>query len=507
MIKKWFRQVLFALLCAAMLISSLPAAQAQESGASKKAEAIDAKAAITDTTGFDAYYEDRDLLFDGRERLTLVIQGPISLTFTHPEGIGSAYLIFDQEFQPYTVLDPETGKSHIFGKEGYLHDFADIEGIFGYAPESLTFSFEGTIKLNELYLFTPGEVPAAVQKWGAPENGKVDLMLFPTHGDDEQLFFAGLLPYYGAQRNYEVLVVYLTNHFNTQSKRTHEMLDGLWAVGMTNYPVFGQFGDYYCKSIEDSYQIHARKQETPEDMQAFIVEQLRRYQPQVAVGHDLLHGEYGHGQHMMYADLLVKGIESAEDETLFPESAQQWGTWSVPKTYLHLWPENPVVLDLDQPLSRFDNMTAYEVSKHLGFPAHLTQVDNFAWYMHGIDQARDIKKYSPCEYGLYRTTIGPDTQKNDLFENLTSYAEQEAIALAAAAETIPETAPPAETPATTQAPALPSPVSEETPATSPPFISWMLAAFGALLILSLMLGFFILRKKKHPPEANPSPEK
>ena len=44
-----------------------------------------------------------------------------------------------------------------------------------------------------------------------------------------------------------------------------------------------------------------------------------------------------------------------------------------------------------------------------------------------ITKASQIKKYSPCEYGLYFTSVGADVQKNDMLENITLYSEQERI--------------------------------------------------------------------------------
>lgn len=44
-----------------------------------------------------------------------------------------------------------------------------------------------------------------------------------------------------------------------------------------------------------------------------------------------------------------------------------------------------------------------------------------------ITKASQIKKYSPCEYGLYFTSVGADVNKNDMLENITLYSEQERI--------------------------------------------------------------------------------
>ena len=43
------------------------------------------------------------------------------------------------------------------------------------------------------------------------------------------------------------------------------------------------------------------------------------------------------------------------------------------------------------------------------------------------DTAAQIVYCSPCKYGLYRTTVGDDVQKNDMFENLISHGEQARI--------------------------------------------------------------------------------
>ena len=170
----------------------------------------------------------------------------------------------------------------------------------------------------------------------------------------------------------------------------------------------------------------------------YVTEQLRRFRPLVALGHDL-NGEYGHGAHMLYADLLTQAVEAAADESQFPESARRYGVWDTPKTYLHLYEENPIVMDWDRPLSRFDGMSAYQVTKQLGFPCHNSQKEQYYWYFNWNlsmeDHATDIRRYSPCNYGLYRSTVGEDVEKNDFFENLMTYDQQaQAEAEAKAAE-------------------------------------------------------------------------
>ena len=349
--------VMLALLVCVMLAVPARAEEVQE------AADISGEIQVVSSQGIDKV----ESLFDGVQTKTVEMDEAATICLEHAGGIGSAYLIFDLEYGAFTVTDPDSGESREFGENALVHEFADIEGAFGYAPGKIEIAFEsGAGFLNEIFLFAPGTPPDWVQRWQLPRDGATDLVLFSTHGDDEQLFFAGLLPYYTKERGYQCQVVFLTNHRNVTNLRVHEMLDGLWAVGIDTYPVFGSFPDQFSESRRDAYGYMAMEGITDEELLSFVVENLRRFKPLVAVGHDL-GGEYGHGQHMMYADLLIRAIEITDDAEEFPKSARQYGTWDVPKTYLHLYTKNQIYMDWDQPLESFDGLTAFQVSKDLGF--------------------------------------------------------------------------------------------------------------------------------------------
>ena len=232
-------------------------------------------------------------------------------------------------------------------------------------------------------------------------------------------------------------MVYFTDHRNLTSHRVHEMLDGLWAVGVRDYPVFGPFDDYYTFDLEDAYRYYEENGISRQDLLSFVTEQLRRYRPLVAVGHDLA-GEYGHGMHQLTADLLTKAIPASADPETFPETAEEYGPWQVPKTYLHLYGEKEIVMDWDIPLTAFGGMTAFEVSRDRGFPCHKSQVADFAWYYRGADRAADVGKYSPCRYGLYNTAVGEDTGAGDFFEHLEDYRQPPPETEPTQPETVPE---------------------------------------------------------------------
>ena len=434
------RKRIWFLCMMACLCLFAPAASAAE------AEDISGRELVADHSGFSS----EKMLFDGRTMESLKIRDGGHIALQHDSGIGSLYIVFGVEYGEFSVTDEESGEVKIVGQTEYLHEFLDLEALFGHAPRSVTLTFDnGDAKLNELSAFTSGQAPDWVQRWAPPAEGEADLVLFSTHGDDEQLFFAGLLPYYSAERNYSVQVVYLTGHRNMTVRRSHEMLDGLWAVGVRNYPVFGPFGDYNTRSLAEAYQKYSYKGITKEELLSFAVENVRRFRPKVAVGHDL-NGEYGHGMHMLYADILCQAVEFSGDPEQFPASAEEFGVWDVPKTYLHLYQKNQIKMNWDIPLESFGGMTAFEVTKELGFPCHVSQQSYYSWYFSGMQTAAQIPEYSPCDFGLYRSTVGEDQRKNDFFEHVTTHAEdarleaqrQEEEARRLAEETRPtETAP------------------------------------------------------------------
>ena len=409
-----------AILCLSLLICFLPSASAAE------AADITGETAVSGT-GYDSF----SFLTDGNPDSYRTSGSSAAITLKNSSGMAGIYLLFDLEYGSYTVT--ASGQTFTAGTHGMLHEYIDLQAAFGTCPTELTIAFDnGSVRLSELYVFSEGTLPDFVQTWQAPLDGKADLVLFASHGDDDQLFFAGLLPYYATRSECAVQVVYLTDHRNLTKARTHEMLNGLWAVGVRAYPVFGRFADFRIDDLQDTYDEYRYSYGTSrDDLQSFVVEQIRRFRPQVAVGHDL-QGEYGHGMHMVYADLLVKSLELTNDPTQFPESAQKWGTWDIPKLYLHLYNENPVVMNWDVPLDAFDGMTAFEVTQKLGYPCHKSQ--QYTWFTRWINgssgeikKASQISTYNPCNYGLYRSTVGPDAQKNDLLENIVPYATQERL--------------------------------------------------------------------------------
>ena len=236
---------------------------------------------------------------------------------------------------------------------------------------------------------------------------KADLLVLPTHADDEHLWFGGALPWYAGEKGYAVQVAYMTNHWG-EPYRPHELLNGLWTVGVRNYPIISDFPDLYAskESLESARQVYDEEAVT-----AWQVEQLRRFKPSVVLGHDV-DGEYGHGAHMLNAATLLAALECSGDAASYPESAETYGVWQVPKCYLHLWPENTIQMEWgEMPMAAFDGRTALELAAE-GFACHVSQTQ---WFEVKAGGSNDCRKF-----GLAYTNVGPDEAKNDFFEHIPS---------------------------------------------------------------------------------------
>ena len=312
--------------------------------------------------------------------------------------IGSLYL--EWSHVPETWFYTADGFTYTVEADGYLHQYVQL-----HAPaEEIVINVDSA--LCDIYAFEPdSRLPDWVQIW-QPAHERADLLLLPTHGDDEFVFFGGMIPYYAGEKGLKVQVAYLTNHWS-QILRPHEVLDALWHAGLRNYPVIGPFEDKWADSLEEAEAVFSRY-----DAAVYLTEQIRRFKPSVVIGHDLL-GEYGHGQHVLQAVSLTDAIVAAADGNIFPESAEKYGAWNTPKMYLHLYGKNEIVMDWNVPLNHFGGKTAMDIARE-SFAIHESQQGFFYVYGEGDD-------WDSRRFGLYRSTVGADAAGNDVFENITSF--------------------------------------------------------------------------------------
>lgn len=329
----------------------------------------------------------------------------ITITAAQGENISGIYIMWDSPVKEWN-LKTEDGEK-ICGQNGFLHEYVALENPQNQVSIVIP---EGGMSICEISIFDEGELPDYVQIWQPPCE-KADIMLIPSHADDEILFFGGIIPTYLEQGG-AIQVVYMTEFWSSAKVREHEKLDGLWASGLDIYPVCGNFKDVYSKTLEK-----AKTQYDEGAMVDYLTEQFRRFCPQVVVTHDF-NGEYGHGFHMLTSEAAVLAVEAAADPQAHPESLEQYGVWDVPKTYIHLYEENAIELDLRIPLEGYEGRTALEIATD-AYKQHVSQ--QWCWFY--VD---DEYEYSCDAFGLYRSTVGEDTE-DSMLSNIVTYSEQERL--------------------------------------------------------------------------------
>lgn len=329
----------------------------------------------------------------------------ISVNIKSDTPIGGIYLRFRTPCVKGT-LDTDT----TICENGFLAEYIDLSDTEKYSARL----FFEKAEICELQVFSKGDVPREVQRWVNTDTD-TDLLLLATHSDDDQLFFAGLLPYYTAREGTRVRVAYFVSHHDAPA-RLHELLSGLWECGVKYYPEIGIFPDAYSESFQVAKTNLERagcSYESVLDYQRYL---LNKYKPQVVVLHDFA-GEYSHGQHIINTKSFVEVLENTQSGQHMPK-----------KVYVHLYGENVIKLDIDTPLSAFDGRSAFAVSQD-AFRHHRSQ--HWTWFYRwiygsagNITSSSQIKSYNPALYGLYYSSVGTDTE-NDMLENITLYRDIE----------------------------------------------------------------------------------
>ena len=303
----------------------------------------------------------------------------------------------------------------IEGDTRFLHTWVPLPQPAQKVRVIVTQETKYELAIHEIYVFGEGDIPDWVQRW-EPTHEKADILFVATHPDDDLIFFGGAIPTYAAEQGRKVVVAYLTVSNVT---RQSELLNGLWSMGVRNYPIWGSFPDHYDKTVEAAYKYVGSNnlRNGQAKVWKWLTEIYRKYKPEVVVSQDV-NGEYGHKQHMMVVDAVQKCIEFAaedyaETETndTFLDSYMAYGAWQVKKLYLHLWPENQIVFDWSVPLKSQGGKTGMELAI-AAYDCHVTQQGS------GYSVAKTGVEYDNQVFGLVMSTVGEDVRKDDFLENI-----------------------------------------------------------------------------------------
>lgn len=287
------------------------------------------------------------------------------------------------------------------GTNEFLHELVGLDS----STNELTINYNDEVNIKEIFIFNE-ELPSWVQKWEPPLED-ADLLLFSAHSDDEHLFFAGLLPTVLNQGK-SAQVVYLTRHENNPI-RFDEQLNGLWVLGMKNYPIIGFVKDAYSKSLEGALYNLGKDNYNLDDVVHFEVDMIRRFKPEVVVNHDEF-GEYGHGQHILSTYALKEALPYLANK----DYESKYPPFEPYKIYLHLYKKHPIKMNYDIPLEMYAGKTAFNMSMD-AFREHKSQLHLIYSKWFNYKSAKEIEKYSPLDYGLYYSTVGYENEDNNMF--------------------------------------------------------------------------------------------
>ena len=325
------------------------------------------------------------------------------IEITSDKDLVSAYIVWSTAPSAWKLDDTKTID------DGFLHQYVKLDS----PSKSFTMTLDEAQSICFIKAFADGEEPKDLQKWQKPQD-EVDVLAFAAHADDESLFLGGaIVDIIANHPDMNVQLAVMTNHLATEKHREHERLDAMWTLGLTNYPIVGDVKDAYSMDLESGLKT-CNYDEVLETFKGYIT----KYKPQVIITQDF-EGEYGHGQHRVMAKAVAEAVDTLAESN----------TFDVKKTYIHLYKENAMELNLQVPLDSFGGMTALDVAKE-AYKKHASQ--QWCWFY-----VSDDYKYSCDEFGLYRTSVGTDTGK-DMIENITSYKaiheEEERIAAEKAKE-------------------------------------------------------------------------
>ena len=340
-------------------------------------------------------------ILSDRDHLTKkYFQAALAVTVESQTPFSSLYIEWEEIPGVYTIS--WEGGSMEAGTHDFLHEYVRL-------PEevnkvTIQVHVEKQHTLCDLLVLTRGTAPEGVQDW-LPPLEQADILVFPTHADDDVLFFGPLMVYYVMEEELDVQTAFMVEH-NYYPHRRHERLNGLWAMGIRHYPILGSAPDTDSLDINFGLAYYSNS-----NIERWQVEQIRRFEPLVVVGHDL-NGEYGNAGHKVNAYYLVRAVESAADPEKYPDLAEQYGLWETPKLYLHLYRENEMIFDVNVVLeSDPQGRTPFEIAAQAMF-CHQSQLK----WGYRVQQG-EYRMYDCRPFGLYRSLVGLDTTA-DIMENI-----------------------------------------------------------------------------------------
>ena len=342
-------------------------------------------------------------LWDMNAESGYVVKGPGDVTIEWRDGVPARmlYLAWRTLPEPFTLTQFAKDGTQISSIPG---ETWELNQLYKISPEArkISITSQADMDLCSALVYGPNMLPKSYHPWN-PTPEKLDYLVIATHPDDDILFLGAIVPLLGVSRGLSGTILYTATRGIRY--RCDEALNGAWAMGLRNHPLFAGFPNLLPKE-----QYRRGKEFSVDALTAYYVSVLRRFKPEVVVTHDV-DGEYGHWQHINVSRAVQNAVSLAADATYDPTSAAQFGTFQVKKLYLHLYPENKLTLDVYRPLPALGGRNVMEVAT-AAFAEHKSQVkvDHY--------RVRNDGFYRLSDFGLAFSSVGADTGKNDLMEHI-----------------------------------------------------------------------------------------
>lgn len=358
---------------------------------------------ITDAVNMSATTKiNTGILLDSKYQTKLTTTAETNLTVTSENDIAAVYFVFEGEINNCLINAQE--KYIKVGERKTTHELARLEK----SVKKLTINIPKNTTICDIYFLSPGEnLPPYIEDWQSASK-KADIMLFPAHIGDEFTSMGGVLPYYAGELGLCVQVVYMINA-NASDKtkpNVHEMLNGLWAAGVKAYPIMSSAIQSDAKTLKEAEENYKEF-----GLEKYLVYMIRRYQPQVIIGHDI-NGE-NNVDCQYYTKTLLKAIELSNNSDYYQDISSEYGIWETKKTYLHLFNENIYTMDLNKTLNNFGGKKLSEVINNC-----------FALYPTKPQKLNFSGKYDIRSFGLYSDKTKMKSSTNEFMENIVSYSQQ-----------------------------------------------------------------------------------
>ena len=318
--------------------------------------------------------------------------------------------------------------------------------------------------------------PAVADHIWQPEPAKASLMVIGAHLDDEGIYFGGTMPYYVGVLGMSAVHIAMTSGDSSVPTVTRETesREVDWMYGMRNEPIFAHFKDWAMGSqtpytkLQRNWSLwyepdpgaaHYRTDGTVQtaaspfsnntpageanpaefdpgrwQVAMYLAKQIRLYKPDVIVTHDLDGEAARHSNHSTTAWGAWDAYALAADPSVYIEGLPAWQTQ---KLYFHLFnrtdplaPSTPLPgtsyaagttiinrqwQDWSTPYPELGGETPYQVAN-----------DGLSQYasIGGTNLLNQFSVRYSEQYGLYASTVGPDTVGPDgwahtsFFENV-----------------------------------------------------------------------------------------